>query len=137
MLGCIGALTACSTFRQSAYQSGWNGETNEAAYRECGIYRLHKGMQIQQNIDRLVALGKLTPEQALRASKAEVHPGDPECLAYAAYGLDRKEISVTKNLDSLVIGKQATYVCAESDVPCPGVKVEFSDGKVTAVNPIR
>lgn len=137
VLSCISALTACSTLKQSAYQSGWNSQTNEAAYSECGIYRLSKGMPIQHNLDRLIALGMLSPEQALRASKVEVRPGDPECLAYAAYGLKRKTIGVTRNLDGLVIGKQATYVCADSDVPCPGVKVEFSDGRVTAVTPIQ
>ncbi|MCC2960537.1 hypothetical protein LK540_08835 [Massilia sp. IC2-278] len=133
----IVALTACSSLKQSAYQSGWNNDTNEAAYRECGMYRIAKGMPVQQNLDRLVALGKLSPEQASRASKADVRPGDPECLAFAAYGLNRKEIGITKNSDGLVISKQATYACADSDVPCPGIQVEFSDGKVTAINPKR
>lgn len=130
-LGSIAALTACSTLRQSAFPSGWNDETNEAAYIECGAYKINKGYQA------LVDNGKLTPEQALRASKGDVRTGDSECLAYAAYGLDRKTIGVTTSLEGLVIGKQATYICTNSDVPCPGVRVEFSDGRVTSVIPIR
>ncbi|WP_124301739.1 hypothetical protein [Pseudomonas chlororaphis] len=128
----LSQLMACSNQPSSAYESGWTNSTNENAYATCGVYRVKKGMQDPSVMQRLVTSRALSIEQAQRAIRANVQAGDPECLAYAAYGLDRYKIIIQKNSKGEDIGKTAIYRCTQSDVPCPGVAVGFSDGKVTS-----
>ncbi|WP_085683135.1 MULTISPECIES: hypothetical protein [unclassified Pseudomonas] len=127
----VSQMAACSNQPSSAYESGWTGDTNEDAYAACGSFRVKKGFQDPSVMDRLVASHQLTSEQAARAIERSVQIGDPECLAYAAYGLDRHKISFYKNKAGELTAKSVTYLCSESDVPCPGLTVMFSDGKVT------
>lgn len=134
---CVVLIGCSSAQNKSVFQSGWNNETNEAVFIECGACRPSKGVYFQQNLDRLVGLGVLNAEQAMRAAKGDVLPGDPECLAYAALGYNRKGIGVKKNAEGIVIEKFVTYSCDDSDAPCPGIKVIFADGKVTSVSVIR
>ena len=127
----VSQLAACSNQPSSAYESGWTSNTNEDAYAACGIYRIQKGFQDPAVLSQLVSSQRLTSEQAQRAAQRNVKVGDPECLAYAAYGLDRTKIVFHKNKAGEATAKSVTYLCSQSEVPCPGLTVTFSDGKVT------
>jgi hypothetical protein len=128
----VSQLAACSNQPSSAFDSGWTNNTNEDAYATCGSFRIKKGFQNPAVINHLVASRLLTNEQAERAVQRNVQTGDPECLAYAAYGLDWHKIDIYKNKAGEVTAKAVTYLCSESEVPCPGLTVKFSDGKVTS-----
>ena len=125
------ALAGCAG-KQSAYESGWNNETNEDAYVACAPYR-YQHREYQNVLDRVVAKGLLTGAQANRAMDMDVKIGDPECLAYAAYGAEILKTDFFKP-KGLLIKKAVTYDCREVSVPCPGLRVEFTDGKVTAID---
>lgn len=125
-------LAACANEPSSAYDSGWTSNTNEDAYAACGSFRIKKGFQDPAVMNHLVASHQLTGEQAARAVQRNVQIGDPECLVFAAYGLDRHKISFYKNKAGEVTSKSVTYLCSQSEVPCPGLKVTFSDGKVAS-----
>jgi hypothetical protein len=112
-------------------------EKTNSAHQECGMYHLHKGMPIQQNLDRLITLGWLTTEQADRAASANVQIGDPECVAYAAYGLFISSYKVSTDLAKNEIARELTYRCENSEAPCPGVKVKLSYGKVVGLESIE
>ncbi len=126
-------LAACSNQPSSAYDSGWTSNTNEDAYAACGSFRIKKGFQDPAVMNHLLASNQLTREQAARAVQRNVQTGDPECLAFAAYGLDRHKVSFYKNKAGELTSKSVTYLCSESEVPCPGLTVTFSDGKVASI----
>ncbi|AZZ75289.1 hypothetical protein CCX46_09045 [Pseudomonas sp. RU47] len=130
----VSQLAACSNQPSSAYESGWTNDTNEDAYAACGSFRIKKGFQDPTVMEHLVASRQLSSEQASRAIQRDVRTGDPECLAYAAFGLDRHKISFYKNKAGELTAKSVTYQCSQSDVPCPGLKVVFTDGKVTSTS---
>ena len=128
-------LTACSTVPESAYDSGWNNDVSEATYKECGKTTWNKGMYSSQNLRRLVPLGFLTQEQALRASKQEVRVGDPECLVFAAYGLKRgKFFNFTNDANKNLIEREFSYTCDTSDIKCPGKTFKVKNGVVTEIS---
>ena len=130
----LSQLAACSSKPSSAYDSGWTNDTNEAAYKACSVYRITKDLSNPSVLENLVSSRVLTNEQAQRAISGDVRVGDPECLAYAAYGLDRHKIGTQTNNKGQFITKTATYLCSQSNVPCPGLVVRFSDGKVTGTS---
>ena len=132
---CLACLTACSTVQtKGAFKSGWTSRKNEAAFKMCALYRPKKGGPSPQDMDGLIAFGMLTEEQANRASKALVLPGDPECLAYAAYGHRRKDVGEIFDAKGVLLERYATYDCDDNDVACPGIRVDFADGKVVNVS---
>ncbi|SEN18547.1 hypothetical protein SAMN04487857_11193 [Pseudomonas sp. ok272] len=128
----ISQLVACTNQPSSAYESGWTSNTNEDAYATCGSYRVTKGFQNPDVMNQLVSTHQLTNEQGQRVEQHRVQIGDPECLAYAAYGMDRYKTVIRKNNAGETTTKSVTYLCNKSDVPCPGLTVTFSDGKVTS-----
>lgn len=129
------ALTACTAIEGSPKNTIKMGDSIQTPYAACGIYRQSKGVANPSVMDNLIAHNVLTPAQATRAMNADVHIGDSECLAYAAYGLQRSKITITKDVKGKVQSEQITYSCTNSDVPCPGLTVQFSNGKVTDITP--
>ncbi|SEN75054.1 hypothetical protein [Pseudomonas sp. ok266] len=125
-------LAACSNQPSSAFDSGWTSKTNEEAYANCGSFRFNKGFQDPSVIQRLVESRQLTAEQAAQAVQRNVKVGDPECLAFAAYGLDVQRFDIYRNNAGETTARAVTYSCSQSDVPCPGLTVTFSDGKVVS-----
>ena len=135
LIACMVAVTGCTPVsKRSVYSSGWSDDRSGAMFRMCAPYHLQKNMPIEPNLELLVAHGLLTPDQAQRARNADVQVGDPECLAYAAYGLSTGPVTFLRrtNKDG-VIYKDITYWCSNSQAPCPGVIVTVADGKVTNI----
>ena len=131
------SLSACASGPGSAYKDGWTETSSEHAYTECSVVHLAKGQLVPQNLDALVGNGMLTPAQAARVRAGTVRVGDPECLAYAAYGLQRAKITLTRDPSGKLLSKTVAYVCGDSDAPCPGVNVEFVDGRVAETSPLK
>ncbi|MBS7413374.1 hypothetical protein [Pseudomonas syringae] len=129
------ALVAGCSSNPSAFQSGWTNDTNENAYKECGSFR-YAGHEYGNTLDKLVAAKKLTAAQANRAIARDVRVGDSECLAYAAYGLDRKTIKFEHNSKKQLVVKSVTYECKTNPVSCPGIRVTFVDGTVQSISPL-
>lgn len=134
VLALISQLAACAS--KSAYDSGWTDETNEQAYGACGQYRVNKQFSNPGVLEGLIASGALSRSQAQRAIKQDVRIGDSECLAYAAYGLDRAVITTQKNTKGQVTQRLVTYQCSRSEVSCPSVRVHFADGVVSSIETI-
>jgi hypothetical protein len=130
-------LTACSTVPESAYESGWNNQVSEATYEECGKTTWNKEMYSSQNLARLVPLGYLTKEQATRASRQDVRIGDPECLVFAAYGLNRgKSFNFTTDTNKNLVEREFSYTCDTSDAKCPGITFKVKNGVVAEISGI-
>ncbi len=128
-------LSACSVTPESAYESGWNLKKSEGTYKECAMTWLNKDMFMAQNMDRLIALGYLTKEQAIRAAKSEVRVGDPECLAFAAFGLTRgSKLSFVNDINKNLLERKLNYSCEESNAKCPGVSITIKNGIVSSVS---
>jgi len=127
-------MTACSVTPESAYESGWNLKKSEGTYKECAMTWLKKDMFMAQNMDRLITLGYLTKEQAIRAAKSEVRVGDPECLAFAAFGLTRgSKLSFVNDSNKNLLERELNYSCKESNATCPGVSITIENGVVSSV----
>lgn len=131
LLGCAG-----DPFHRSAYPSGWSQATTLAAQKRCGVVRWDKGILAQPNLDLLVTHGYLTPEQASRAAQQDVRPGDPECLAWAAFGLQQTKVTMQTDGHGKLFTLTIDYRCVRSDVACPGRRVDVVDGVVTSVSPL-
>ncbi|WP_338474327.1 hypothetical protein V3H56_05700 [Pseudomonas sp. MS646] len=136
VLALLSQVVACVSKPSSAYESGWTENTNEDAYSTCGRYRWDNKFKEPAVLQRLVASGTLTSSQAQRAEAQDVRVGDPECLAYAAYGLNRAKISFYKNTKGQVTEKTATYLCFNNQPNCSGVRVHFADGKVSRISAV-
>lgn len=133
----LSQIAACASKPSSAYESGWTTNTNEDAYTNCAVFRLNKQIKDPAVLQHLVASGSLSKSQAQRALIQDVRVGDPECLAYAAYGLDRHKIAFYSNKKGQVTAKAVTYRCDQSEVVCPGLRVQFADGKVSGITPLN
>jgi hypothetical protein len=100
----------------------------------CGMVWLDKQHFIQHNLDLLVQEGYLTAQQAYRAREHDVRPGDPECLAYAAYGLRQSKVTEVHDAHKRLTSIAIDYRCELSPIPCPGVMVQIIDGRVTGLS---
>ncbi|MDR6957439.1 uncharacterized protein YwbE [Pseudomonas brassicacearum] len=136
VLALLSQVAACVSKPTSAYESGWTENTNEDAYNSCGRYRWDNKFKEPAVLQHLITSGALTSSQAQRAESQDVRVGDPECLAYAAYGLNRAKIGFQRNKEGQVTEKIATYLCFNSEKTCSGVRVHFADGKVSRITPV-
>lgn len=136
ILALLTQVAACVSKPSSAYDSGWTENTNEDTYSSCGRYRWDNKFKEPAVLQNLVASGALTSSQAQRAEKQDVRIGDPECLAYAAYGLNRAKIGFQRNEKGQVTEKTATYLCFNSAPTCSGIRVHFADGKVSRISTV-
>jgi hypothetical protein len=110
--------------------------TTLASQTRCGVVRWDKGIFAPGNLDLLTSRGDLTQEQAQRAARQDVRPGDPECLAWAAFGLQQSQITTQIDARHRLLALQIDYRCGRSDVRCPGRRVSVVDGTVTTVTPL-
>lgn len=135
-LVCAVILSGCTN---SAYDSGWNGDTSLKTFHECAATSPSKNFYYDQNADRLVQLDLLTQAEANRAKQHRVMVGDKECLAYAAYGMrPSKYIFATgPGKEKKLLSKTVEYRCADSQIPCPGNSFTIADGKVIAINQLK
>jgi len=80
-------VMACTNTPSSYYESGWNNDVSEQAFRGCGRVWISKDVFDPSHLERLILAEKLSKSQAARVMKGQVLRGDSECLAYAAYGM--------------------------------------------------
>lgn len=101
---------------------------------QCGMVWLDKEHFIQHNLDFLVQEGYLTAQQAYRAREHDVRLGDPECLAYAAYGLWQSKVTEVHDAHKRLTSVAIDYRCELSPITCPSIRVQIIDGRVTALS---
>ncbi len=126
-------LTACITTPKSAYESGWTNDISEKTYTECAPVWLNN-ILIPERLDDLVRLGHLNNEEAKRAKLSEVRVGDPECMAYAANGLFRTEVTYRNNKEGQLTSKSFTYSCKNGPAKCPGTLITIVDAQVSNIS---
>lgn len=129
-------IGACSSTPKSAYESGWDNEISENTYKECSPVWLNKDMFVSKNLNRLVKLGYLNSNQAERVKENNIRVGDPECAAYAANGLIRSNVTITRNKNGQLTSKGFGYSCKNSQAKCPGVFITVSNGRITNIQPL-
>lgn len=127
-------LNGC-TSNPDANEYGQRHVTDDPSYVACSEYRSQKH-EYQPVLDKVVASGLLTPNEANRAMDRDVRVGDPKCLAYAAYGADVKGWDYGDNGAGKFAIKSVVYTCDWSDVPCPGIEIIFAGEKVYSVAPL-
>lgn len=136
MLAMAGCSSTPNVDFNEYYGSTWTNKASETTYTNCSVVWLNKDMMSSHNLQRLVENGKLTTEQAARAAKSFPKVGDPECMAYASYGLHRNTITLTRDKNKQLIRKGTTYLCENSNAPCTGIKVEIENGLISSVEPL-
>lgn len=131
-------LPACGSgpSTRSAYSSSWSLATSLDAQRQCGVVRLSKGVFVSQNLQLLVERHYLTREQAERVVVQNVLVGDPECVAYAAFGVWQAKNTQRTDRKKRLIQLEVDFSCQNSDVPCPGTRVQVIDGVITSISPL-
>lgn len=107
--------------------------------KQCGIW-LGPGIaeaETAARVSSLVASGVLTQNQGSRVLAREVQVGDPECMAYAAYGASMAKETFINDAHRNLVTLEWNYTCQYSPVSCPGLVVVVTDGKVSAIHPLQ
>lgn len=107
--------------------------------RQCGVW-LGPNFAKTETLARvtgLVSSGVLTKDQGSRVIANEIQVGDPECMAYAAYGASMAKESFVMDPHKNLVALQWDYTCQHSPVSCPGLVVVIADGKVSAIHPLQ
>lgn len=132
------SLAACDSVptKRSAYPSGWNLDVSLEKHRQCGMVRFAKGTYIEHNLELLIDNGYLTQEQATRARNQDVRVGDPECVAYAAFGMSESLNTQSRDASKRLISVRMDFRCEMSPTTCPGQRIVVADGHVVSKTPI-
>ena len=109
------------------------------AQKQCGIWLgpNFAETETRAQVANLVSSGVLTQAQGRRVIAHDVRVGDPECMAYAAYGASLAKESFAMDSHKNLVTVEWDFTCQHSPVSCPGLVVVIADGKVSAVYPKR
>lgn len=107
--------------------------------RQCGIWLgpNFAEAETRARVAGLVSSGALTQDQGSRAIAREVQVGDPECMAYAAYGASLAKETLVMDAHKSLVTLRWDYTCQHSPVSCPGLVVVIADGKVSSIYPLQ
>ena len=138
-MACVTLLCGCVSQRtRSHYPSGWNMMESSQIQKQCGIWQdsTLTELETREHVSDLVSSGVLTQDQGSRVLAHEVRVGDPECMAYAAYGASKAKETFINDVHKNLMILEWDYTCQHSPVSCPGLAVIIADGRVSSIHPL-